>query len=90
MSEIVFPATHRLIDETDIIEFPARVDGKVVTCRITLEEMGRDFMRGTNPATFEEAFQDAPAADRGTSEEVASGEGGSRLGTATSGSWFGW
>ena len=56
MSDIVFPSTHILLGN-DIIEFPAIVDGKAVKCRITLEEMGREFMRGTSPKTFEEHFR---------------------------------
>jgi hypothetical protein len=55
MREIVFPQKQKVLD-TDIIEFPASVGGKLVTCRITVEEMLREFQRGTNPATFEEHF----------------------------------
>jgi hypothetical protein len=57
MSEISFPPTHNHLLETDIIEFPAVVDGKAITCRITLEELSREFMRGTTPASFEEHFE---------------------------------
>jgi hypothetical protein len=32
-------------------------DGKAITCRITLEEMMREYMRGTTPASFEDHFQ---------------------------------
>ena len=31
--------------------------GKVILCQITLEELIREFRRGTTPATFEEHFQ---------------------------------
>jgi hypothetical protein len=56
MSEIVFPLNHTCLFDRDIIEFPAIVDGKTIGCRITLEEMIREFMRNTSPGTFEEHF----------------------------------
>lgn len=55
MAHIEFPKTHTLVSERDLIEFPAIVDGETITCRITLEEMQRQFARG-NPETFEDEF----------------------------------
>jgi Protein of unknown function (DUF1488) len=57
MSEVSFPSTHKHLFERAMIEFPAVVDGKAITCRITLEEMIREFKRGTTPASFEEHFR---------------------------------
>lgn len=57
MNEIVFPQHHTFLFDRDVIEFPAVVDGNTVKCRITLEEVIREFMRGTSPQTFEEHFR---------------------------------
>jgi Protein of unknown function (DUF1488) len=57
MEEIVFPKKHTYLFDRDVIEFPCVVDGKTIVCRITLEEMLREFARG-NPATFEDDFRD--------------------------------
>jgi hypothetical protein len=57
MSEISFPPTEAHLFESDIIEFPAIVDGKTIKCRITLEEIIREFKRGTSPKTLEEHFR---------------------------------
>jgi hypothetical protein len=55
--QIEFPQKHKLVFEIDVIEFPALVDGKPTTCRITIEEMQREFdVRGLNPGTFESEF----------------------------------
>jgi hypothetical protein len=55
MEEIVFPQRHTVLFERDMIEFPAVVDGRTIMCRITLEEMIREFERGS-PETFEDDF----------------------------------
>jgi len=57
MSEIVFPPRHTCLDGKDVIEFPSVVDGRTIPCRITPEEMVREFRRGTTPKTFEEHFR---------------------------------
>src|SRR5438874_3878118 len=55
--QITFPQNHKLVFETDVIEFPAIVDGKRTTCRITIEELGREFpVSDLNPGTFESEF----------------------------------
>ena len=55
--QIAFPQNHKLVFDRDVIEFPAVVDGKPTTCRITMEELGREFSpSGLNPATFETEF----------------------------------
>ena len=57
MSEITFPQRHaKSPDGADIIEFPAVVDGETISCRITLEELNREFLNRTSPKTFEEHF----------------------------------
>ena len=55
MGEIIFPDKHKVLSGPDTIEFPAVVDGKTIKCRITLEEMIRDFARGRLD-TFEDEF----------------------------------
>ena len=55
--QITFPQNHSRVSEADVIEFPAVVDGTRTSCRITIEELGRDFpARDLNPATFESEF----------------------------------
>jgi uncharacterized protein DUF1488 len=55
--QITFPQNHSRVFETDVIEFPAIVDGKPTSCRITIEELGREFpVQDLNPATFESEF----------------------------------
>ena len=56
MTEITFPPEHIYIFERDVIEFPARADGRTIVCRITLEEMLREFHRGSL-GTLEDDFQ---------------------------------
>ena len=55
--QITFPQNHSRVFEADVIEFPAVVDGTPTSCRITIEEMGREFpVRDLNPETFESEF----------------------------------
>ena len=55
--EITFPDKHKYVFDREVIEFSAVVDGKtVVPCRITLEEMSREFGCG-KPGTFEDDFR---------------------------------
>ena len=52
---ITFPDRHEL--RSEVIEFPAIVDGsRMVVCKITIEEMGREFCHST-PRTFESDFR---------------------------------
>jgi Protein of unknown function (DUF1488) len=55
--EISFPQNHSRVFEADVIEFPAVVDGERTSCRITIEELERDFsVRDLNTETFESEF----------------------------------
>ena len=55
--QITFPQNHSRVFEADVIEFPAVVDGTPTSCRITIEEMAREFpVRDLNPGTFESEF----------------------------------
>ncbi len=56
MSELTFPSNHSYLFDRDVIEFPAIVDGKTIKCRITLEELIREWPCGANPKTFEQHF----------------------------------
>jgi hypothetical protein len=56
MSEITFPSNQSCLFDRDVIEFPAIVDGKIIKCRITLEELIREWPCGASPKTFERHF----------------------------------
>lgn len=57
MKEIIFPDQHEYLLERDMIEFPAVVGGNTIACRITLEEIAREFGVHVRPDTFEERFR---------------------------------
>jgi hypothetical protein len=56
MSEIVFRDGHRYLFQIDTIEFWAHADGREICCKITLEEMMRDFAGAVDSQTLEDEF----------------------------------
>ena len=56
MVEIIFPQTYNHQFATDVVTFPADIDGERMTRQITLEEMSRAFLCRVRPSTFEEEF----------------------------------
>jgi len=58
MCDVRFLSTYQYLHEKEMIEFHAVIDDKeVIPCHITLEEMMREFMRGTTPTSFKEHFE---------------------------------
>ena len=58
MSEIAFTKEHVVASDADIIFFWASRDGKKIKCKISMEELGREFLSGrvVPPDQFEEEF----------------------------------
>ncbi len=58
MPEITFPHMQNVPFEVDVVTFPAIVDGKKIVCRITQEEIEREFNSGMviQPGQLEAAF----------------------------------
>jgi len=56
MVDITFPLNHNLLRNSDRIEFEAIVNGKAIPCRITVEELIREYHCRASPSNFEERF----------------------------------